>query len=229
MGRTTCASASAATSRSRYVIEPKIDGLAINLTYENGVFVRGATRGRRHARRGRDRQPAHDRGDPAADALGDGERRRRCSRCAARCTCRSPASASSTSGSSRRARSRRRTRATPPPARCARRTRPITAARPLSIWVYGIGRARRAADSRRTGRSLEWLREHGFRTNPFAERHESIEDVASACADVGEAPGRARLRDRRDRDQGRLVRAAASGSARSTSGRAGRARSSGRR
>src|SRR5207237_5862829 len=29
--------------------------------------------------------------------------------------------------------------------------------------------------------TLEWLREHGFRTNPFAERLESIEDVAKAC------------------------------------------------
>src|SRR5215211_8811404 len=28
-----------------YVTEPKIDGLAINLTYENGVLTRGATRG----------------------------------------------------------------------------------------------------------------------------------------------------------------------------------------
>ncbi len=28
-----------------YVVEPKIDGLAIALTYENGAFVRGATRG----------------------------------------------------------------------------------------------------------------------------------------------------------------------------------------
>ena len=29
----------------RFVSEPKIDGLAISLTYEDGVFTRGATRG----------------------------------------------------------------------------------------------------------------------------------------------------------------------------------------
>ena len=51
----------------RFVSEPKIDGLAISLTYEDGEFVRGATRGDGRDRRGRDPQPAHDPGDPAAD------------------------------------------------------------------------------------------------------------------------------------------------------------------
>ena len=32
-------------------------------------------------------------------------------------------------------------------------------------------------------RGGEWLREHGFRTNPYAERFESIEEVAAACRD----------------------------------------------
>ena len=33
------------TDSLRYVVEPKIDGVAVSLRYENGQFVRGATRG----------------------------------------------------------------------------------------------------------------------------------------------------------------------------------------
>ena len=33
------------TSRCSYVVEPKIDGLAISLTYRDGLFAVGATRG----------------------------------------------------------------------------------------------------------------------------------------------------------------------------------------
>ena len=58
----------------------------------------------------------------------------------------------------------------------------ITAERDLSIWVYGIGRA----DGLELGthwETLEWLRERGFRTNPHAKRHESIESVARECAE----------------------------------------------
>ena len=58
---------------------------------------------------------------------------------------------------------------------------PITADRDLSIWVYGIGTPRARRPSRSPG-SLEWLREHGFRTNPFAERHESARGGRAASA-----------------------------------------------
>src|SRR5207244_3885155 len=56
----------------------------------------------------------------------------------------------------------------------------ITAQRPLSIWIHGLG----VRDGRRVEGhwdALQWLREHGFRTNPYAERHETVASVAAAC------------------------------------------------
>ena len=41
----------------------------------------------------------------------------------------------------------------------------------------------RASRPTRTSRRSQWLRERGFRTNPYAERLESIEEVAKACAE----------------------------------------------
>src|SRR5207249_6258778 len=56
----------------------------------------------------------------------------------------------------------------------------ITAARPLSLWVYGTGR-RDGVPTSTHWETLGWLAERGFRTNPFAERLETIEEVAVAC------------------------------------------------
>ena len=57
----------------------------------------------------------------------------------------------------------------------------VTADRPLSIWVYGAGHREGVEFETQFG-MLEWLREHGLRTNPFAERLTSIE-VAAACVE----------------------------------------------
>src|SRR5256714_1017499 len=56
----------------------------------------------------------------------------------------------------------------------------ITAQRPLSIWIHGLG-VREGLEVEGHWDALEWLRAHGFRTNPFAERHEDVASVAEAC------------------------------------------------
>src|SRR5438067_8149818 len=58
----------------------------------------------------------------------------------------------------------------------------VTRQMPLSIWVYGAG-YRDGVEFGSHWETLRWLREHGFRTNPFAERLESIEEVAKRCRD----------------------------------------------
>jgi len=57
----------------------------------------------------------------------------------------------------------------------------ITAERPLNIWVHGLGH-RGELPTEGHWDALQWLRERGFRTNPLAERHESIEAVERAVA-----------------------------------------------
>jgi DNA ligase (NAD+) len=163
-----------------YVIEPKIDGSAISLTYENGVFVRGATRG--DGRQGEDvtQNLRTIREIPLSMRLAPGE---------------PPPALLEVRGEVYMPLSgfRRFTaqqleqgkKASPNPRNAAagslRQLDPaITASRPLSIWVYGFGQAEGVAFESQW-QALEWLREHGFRTNPYAERAESIEEVAERC------------------------------------------------
>src|SRR5213083_2107846 len=162
-----------------YVIEPKIDGLAINLTYENGVLTRGATRGDGY--QGEDVTvnlrtipsiPLRMQGDDAPGVLevrgevymplsGFRELNERIAELGQKLA---PNPRNAAAGSLRQ------------------KDSSITASRPLAVWVYGIGVAD-GLDFETQWETLEWLREHGFRTNPFAERLDSIEEVAKACRD----------------------------------------------
>jgi DNA ligase (NAD+) len=161
-----------------YVLEPKIDGLAVNLTYENGLFVRGATRG--DGVQGEDVSPnlrtikaipLRLEGDPPTLIEVRGEVYLPLSgfqelneRLAGTNQKLAPNPRNAAAGSLRQKNSA------------------ITADRPLSIWVYGAGHREGVEFESQFG-MLEWLRKHGLRTNPYAERLESIEEVAAACAE----------------------------------------------
>src|SRR5947199_1830581 len=160
-----------------YVLEPKIDGSAINLVYEDGVFIRGATRGDGY--QGEDVTPnlrtisaiplqMRDVGDglPAVmEVRGEvymplSGFRKFNERLISEGKATAPNPRNAAAGSLRQ------------------KDSSITARRPLSIWVYGTGH-REGLDHLTThSETLQWLREHGFRTNPYAERIESIEEVA---------------------------------------------------
>ena len=165
-----------------YVTEPKIDGSAISLTYENGVLVRGATRG--DGTRGEDVTPnlRTIKSIPLRMRSADGEPpppllevrgevyfplsafQRLNERLAVEGKKTAPNPRNAAAGSLRQLNPN------------------ITAERDLSIWVYGLG-AHEGIEFESQWQTLEWLRARGFRTNPFAELHESIEDVARVCAE----------------------------------------------
>ncbi|MDQ2983833.1 MAG: NAD-dependent DNA ligase LigA [Actinomycetota bacterium] len=162
-----------------YVIEPKIDGLAINLTYENGLLTRGATRGDGvqgeevtvnlrtipsiPLRMQGEEAPAllEVRGEVYMPLSGFRELNTRIAELGQKLA---PNPRNAAAGSLRQ------------------KDSSITASRPLAVWVYGVGSANDLRLSSHWA-TLEWLREHGFRTNPFAERLESIQEVAERCRD----------------------------------------------
>jgi DNA ligase (NAD+) len=163
-----------------YVTEPKIDGLSINLIYEDGAFVRGATRGDGY--RGEDvttnlrtikaislRMQIADgetpppllevRGEVYLPLSGFNQLNERLIAEGKKPT---PNPRNAAAGSLRQ------------------KDSSITAQRPLSIWIHGLG-VRDGLPVDGHWAALQWLREHGFRTNPFAEHHETVESVARAA------------------------------------------------
>ena len=168
------------TDEVRYVTEPKIDGLSINLLYEDGAFVRGTTRG--DGFRGEDVTPNLKtiKAISMRMQLEDGESAP--SLLEARGEVYLPLSGFNDLNQRLIAEGKK---PTPNPRNAAagslrQKDSGITAERPLSIWIHGLGR-RDGLPTEGHWDSLQWLREHGFRTNPYAELHDSIESVAKAC------------------------------------------------
>jgi DNA ligase (NAD+) len=160
-----------------YVLEPKIDGSAISLVYTDGVFTRGATRG--DGQRGEEITvnlrtiksiPLRILGvdpPPLLEVRGEVYM---------------PLSGFRNANEQRLAEGEK---PWPNPRNASagslrQQDSGITAARPLSIWVYGSG-YREGLDFGTHWETLQWLRERGFRTNPYAERLETLEAVARAC------------------------------------------------
>ena len=158
-----------------YVTEPKIDGLAISLTYANGLFVRGTTRG--DGRVGED--VTHNLRTirsiplriPDAPELIE-----------VRGEIYFPRSGFEQLNAER-AEAGLATFANPRNAAAGtiRQHDPALAAeRPLQIWTYGIG-YRRGVDHATHSDELDWLRERGFRVNGGIAVHESDREVVERC------------------------------------------------
>ncbi|TMK69583.1 MAG: NAD-dependent DNA ligase LigA [Actinobacteria bacterium] len=168
------------TSDVVYVTEPKIDGLSINLIYEDGVFVRGATRGDGY--RGEDVTPnlRTIKAISMRMRLDEGETP---SLLEVRGEVYLPLSGFNALNERLVAQGKK---PTPNPRNAAagslrQKDSAVTAQRPLSIWIHGLG-MREGLPAEGHWDALQWLRAHGFRTNPYAERHESIASVAKACS-----------------------------------------------
>ncbi|HET7589372.1 MAG TPA: NAD-dependent DNA ligase LigA [Solirubrobacterales bacterium] len=162
-------------SEFSYTTEPKIDGLAITLTYEDGVLVRGATRG--DGRIGEDvtqnlrtigSVPLRIKDAPElVEVRGEAYM---------------PIAAFKRLNE-RRAEAGEPTFANPrnSAAGSIRQLDPkLAAERPLSTWFYGIG-AVRGLDLPTHMAEVEWLQGQGFKVNPDTDHHQGVEGVVKRC------------------------------------------------
>jgi DNA ligase (NAD+) len=159
----------------RFVSEPKIDGLAISLTYEDGAFTRGATRGDgvvgenvTHNLRTIKSIPLRIDDVPGLiEVRGEVYLPRSAF---AELNERRAAEGESTFANPRNA-----------AAGSLRQLDPkITASRPLSIWCYGI-EAQRGAELATHAEELDWLRERGFKVSDETAVHETADEVVERC------------------------------------------------
>jgi DNA ligase (NAD+) len=162
-------------SEIRYVTEPKVDGLAISLTYENGVLTRGATRGdgrfgeevTHNLRTMRSIPLSIEDAPELVEVRGEVYL----------------PLAGFARVNEARAQEGDATFANPRNAAAGtiRQLDPaIAASRPLSIWCYGVA-ALRGWEPKSHSESLEWLSDHGFRVNEDVSILHGIDEVAERC------------------------------------------------
>jgi len=159
----------------RFVTEPKIDGLAISLIYEDGVFVRGATRGNGEV--GEDVTQNLRTIGAIPLRIDDAPRL-----IEVRGEIYLPLAAF-VRLNEQRAEAGEPTYANPrnTAAGSIRQLDPqLAASRPLSMWCYAVG-ALDGLEFERHSESLEWLRDHGFRVNRDVEVHDTVDQVVAAC------------------------------------------------
>ena len=164
-----------AQERFDYVCEPKIDGLAISLVYRDGVLERGATRGdgrigedvTQNLRTIRALPLSFEDAPPVIEVRGEVYMPLR----------------GFTELNERRAEAGERTFMNPRNAAAGaiRQLDPqIAAARPLSLWVYGVG-AMEGISFARHSEALERLREWRFPVNPDVRTAGDVDEVMEIC------------------------------------------------
>jgi DNA ligase (NAD+) len=158
-----------------FVTEPKVDGLAVSLVYEDGQLVRGATRGDGRIGENVTQNLRTIKAIPLAvdDASGTIE---------VRGEVYLPLAAFERLNEER-VEAGEPTFANPRNAAAGsiRQLDPrIAASRPLSIWCYGVG-GPGAAGLPTHSESIEWMRERGFKVNVDVAVHDEIDAVVERC------------------------------------------------